>query len=216
MGHVPAATARRDWGRVSAVVIFAGLAAADAYLLVTRGDFGASLPGTASRILVLAFYVLLVISYWRRKPPETSDSSPSVWAAAFAATAAPFVIPIVGGGRVDDGARATISALVLLVGSAFIVWAMANLGRNISLIPQARQVVTHGAYAWVRHPLYTAEIVNTAGVCLVLSGPWPWLVLACMIAIQYFRARREEALLTAALPDYAAYQARTPMLVPRP
>jgi protein-S-isoprenylcysteine O-methyltransferase Ste14 len=213
---VPAAIARRDWGRVPAVVIFAALALADAYVLVTDGEFGDSLHGTASRILVLAFYLLLVVSYVRRKPPATSDSSPVVWAAAFTATAAPFLVPIVGGHVADSGVRVAISALVLLAGAAFMLWAMANLGKNISLIPQARQVVTRGPYRWVRHPLYTAEIVNTDGVCLVLSGAWPWLVLAAMISIQYFRARREEALLTATLPDYAAYQARTPMLVPRP
>lgn len=199
-----------------AIVVFTGFATLDAWLLVRSDEFGTSLPATASRTLVVAFYVLLVIAYLRRKPSEATDRHPIAWAAAFAGTTAPFFIPVLGGDRLTDGLRASASTTVLLIGSAFMVWALTSLGSSISLVPQARRVVTTGPYRWVRHPLYAAEIFNTTGVCLAFHGAWPWVVLACMVGIQYFRARREETLLAATLSGYASYQARTPMLVPRP
>ena len=83
-----------------------------------------------------------------------------------------------------------------------------------SVVPQAREVVTHGPYAKVRYPLYAAELLNVVGLCLAHSGPWPWVVLVALAAFQVMRARREEALLAAELPGYAEYKSRTPMLVP--
>lgn len=207
---------RTDYGRWIALTIFTLLLLAVLLLLLTDPTVWDSVPGAASRILVVAFYGLLVLAYARRARAEASDHHPLAWTAAFAATLAPFAIPLLGGDGEAGSARATVAALVLVVGQAFMVWGLLNLGSSISLIPQARRVVQSGPYALVRHPLYTAEIVSTTGACLAYPGTLPWLVLAAFVAIQFFRARREEALLIATLPGYAEYRASTPMLVPRP
>lgn len=207
---------RTDWGRIVAIVVFSLLVLANVLVLLQAPSLGESASAILSRILTIAFLVLLVVAYVRRSKATATDHHPLAWSAGLAAYGAPFLLPVVGGNRSQEGTRGLIASGVLIVGIAFMLWALKNLSTNISVVPQAREVVTTGPYAWVRHPLYAAELINTGGVCLAFHGIWPWVVLAGLAGLQYFRARREEALLAATLPGYDEYRERTPMLIPRP
>ena len=61
--------------------------------------------------------------------------------------------------RDRPAARADV---LLLAGTAWSVWSLRFLGRNVSVLAQARDVVDRGPYRWVRHPLYAGEIVSCA------------------------------------------------------
>jgi protein-S-isoprenylcysteine O-methyltransferase Ste14 len=94
------------------------------------------------------------------------------------------------------------------------VWSLRSLGRNVSVIPQARKLAEGGPYRWVRHPLYTGEIFSSLGLVLTfwsLAALAVWLVFCYL---QVYRAVREEELLVAVLPGYRRYQARTAALMP--
>lgn len=97
-------------------------------------------------------------------------------------------------------------------------WILASIGDNISpshITRVGHQLVTHGPYRWVRHPLYAA---GTAMVtCLMLiSGLW-WLALALIpLAILLARTSKEEANLVATFGDeYRAYMKRTGRFLPK-
>lgn len=204
---------RIDPGRIVAVVLFTLFLLLNAVHLAQENPLSSPLASLVT-LLTMAFYVLLVWAYLRRTPTDRTDRRMSSWLVAFAATAAPFAIPLVSDGLVADTLREAMSAIVLALGLAAMLWALGALGTNISVVPQAREVVSHGPYAKVRHPLYAAELLNVVGLCLGHAGPWPWVVLVVLAAFQVMRARREEALLAAELPGYAEYKTRTPMLVP--
>ena len=55
---------------------------------------------------------------------------------------------------------------LLLLGQFFCVVALLQLGRSLSVMPEARRLVTAGLYARIRHPLYLAEAIATLGVLL--------------------------------------------------
>ncbi len=207
------AAGRIDPGRIVAVTLFTCLLLLNVGRL-TQEDPLSSPLSTMVSFLTMAFYVLLVWAYLRRTPTERTDRRWTSWVVAFAGTAAPFAIPLVSDGLVTRTLRESVAAVVLGVGLAAMLWALGALGTNISVVPQAREVVTHGPYARVRHPLYAAELLNVVGLCLGHAGPWPWIVLVSLAVLQVMRARREEALLAAELPGYAEYRSRTPMLVP--
>ena len=57
-----------------------------------------------------------------------------------------------------------ISLILIITGTIFAICASLVLGRSISILPQARRLVTWGPYALVRHPLYLGEIVAVVGV----------------------------------------------------
>lgn len=204
---------RIDVGRVIAVAFFAVFFTVNAIGLLEEEPLESPLS-TLVLVLTMAFYILLIWAYLRRTPSTRTDMRWTSWFVAFLATAAPFALPMVSAGTREGGLVTSAAATVLAVGLVAMLWALGALGTNISVVPQAREVVSHGPYARVRHPLYFAELVNVVGICLASTGPWPWCVAAALLAFQVFRARREEDLLTRELPGYAAYKARTPMLVP--
>lgn len=96
----------------------------------------------------------------------------------------------------------------------------ADLGRNWSPtleIAPGQEVVTGGIYARVRHPMYAGYLLGSFGQALLLrnhvSGSVAPAAAALLCAV---RIPREEAMMRAAFgPDYAAYAARTPALLPR-
>ena len=204
---------RIDTGRLLAVALFAVFLMLNGAHLADQDPLSSPLSSIGIT-LTMAFYLLLIFAYLRRSPTRRTDRQWSSWALAFAGTAAPFAIPLVSGGLVTDPVRESLSAGVLALGLVAMLWALGALGTNISIVPQAREVVTHGPYALVRHPLYAAELLNVVGICIGHEGSWPWVVLVALAAFQVMRARREEAWLTSELPGYAEYKSRTPMLVP--
>jgi len=132
---------------------------------------------------------------------------------AVVATCTPFVFPLLAGA--SPASAALVSGdLLLTAGTAWSVWSLRHLGKNLSVIAQARGVAERGPYRHVRHPLYTGEIVSGLGLAIA-AGTWPAFALwTALIAMQVYRARREEQVLVQALPGYRAYRARTAALVP--
>jgi steroid 5-alpha reductase family enzyme len=87
--------------------------------------------------------------------------------------------------------------------------------------------IASGLWAWSRHPNYFGEIVLWAGVALiavpVLAG-WQWVTLVSPVFVALLLTRvsgvpileRRADETWGGQPDYEAYKARTPVLVPRP
>lgn len=103
---------------------------------------------------------------------------------------------------------------VLLAGQFFCVVALLQLGRSLSVMPEARRLVTAGLYSRIRHPLYLAEAIATLGVLLQFRSAEAILLVALQFAIQLWRMREEEKVLEAAFPEYASYRSRTARLIP--
>ena len=120
---------------------------------------------------------------------------------------------------------ATVPPLVAIAGDVLVVAGfivvMAAFRANTfaaSTIQVAveQSVVTTGAYAVVRHPMYSGALVLLAGMPLAL-GSWISLVLVIpSAAVIAWRLLDEEAFLAANLPGYADYLRRVRWrLVPR-
>jgi protein-S-isoprenylcysteine O-methyltransferase Ste14 len=182
-------------------------------LMALAGRGGGSMLRWAGTLLTVAFYVLVIWCYLRRGPARATTRSVTARAAAVVATWIPFAIPLLHGappGAVRQGA----SDVLLLAGLAWAVWSLRSLGRNLSVIPQARDVADAGPYRWIRHPLYAGEIVSSLGLAIAaysLAAVAVWLGIC---ALQVYRAVREEQLLLAVLPAYGAYRIRTAALLP--
>jgi protein-S-isoprenylcysteine O-methyltransferase Ste14 len=91
---------------------------------------------------------------------------------------------------------------------------MLVLGRSISLVPEARRLVTKGPYALIRHPLYLGEMVAISGIALQHLSVWALLLLCLAWAFQFQRMKYEERVLSQSFPEYEDYMAKTARLVP--
>jgi protein-S-isoprenylcysteine O-methyltransferase Ste14 len=112
------------------------------------------------------------------------------------------------------GVWTTLSTVLVITGASLAFFVLRWLGRSFSIMAEARTLVTTGPYALVRHPLYLAEELAAVGILIQVFSPAAIAILTAHLLLQLQRTRNEETVLRAAFPDYAAYAARTPWLIP--
>jgi protein-S-isoprenylcysteine O-methyltransferase Ste14 len=203
---------RPDLGRLIMVPLAAGFVVLDLFALA-RGSGRASAPHWLAVALVCAFYTLIIWCYLRRGPPIATSRSVTAHAAAVAAMLTPFVFPLLRAAPPGAAQQWAGDALVAF-GTGWSVWSLRSLGRSVSVLAQARDLVDRGPYRWVRHPLYTGEIVSSLGLAVGAGNLAALAVWLGFCVLQAYRALREEELLVRALPAYRGYQARTAALLP--
>ena len=119
-----------------------------------------------------------------------------------------------GGPRV---AALAVGGLLLTAGLALVLLGARQLREALTPLPypsdDARLVQT-GVYGLVRHPIYSGLIIGSIGWGLLTASPAVLLMAAVLLGFFESKSRREEAWLEERFPEYAAYRARTPRLIP--
>lgn len=148
--------------------------------LATGSLTGFGLVGVNTLIAVL----FLTRAKSRATSPRVED-----WGWALLGTALPFALRVEGPGNTP--------ALVLqALGILAMLYSLASLRRSFGIVPARRPVVTQGAYAYLRHPLYASELLYFAGVCLAAPTPWNLGVWAALVGVQWRRSVLEERFLS--------------------
>jgi protein-S-isoprenylcysteine O-methyltransferase Ste14 len=113
---------------------------------------------------------------------------------------------------------AVTGAALLLAGVLLALQAFVRLGPSLTPLPEPMAdaaLVTSGAYARCRHPLYQAVLLCSLGVALALGSLLHLALLLALVAVLGGKARREERALERLHPDYATYRSATPAIIPR-
>ena len=160
-------------------------------------------PLIASALNVLIVVVTMVI----RRPPKRVTPNPWYWLLAFVATYWDLLVlsflqqghPLVGNWATD---------VIAMTGLVIVTWARLSLVRNIGFVPAQRELVHTGAYAYMRHPVYTGGLLTTIAFLLRAYSPQNALLMG--LRILWFipiKSLVEESFLRQD-PDYAAYMQR--------
>ncbi len=89
-----------------------------------------------------------------------------------------------------------IGAALQVAGICWQLFAKASLRRSFGILPANRGIVSHGAYRFVRHPMYLGYFVMDMGFLLTNFGLQNVLVYAGQFVLQAVRVSREERLLS--------------------
>ncbi len=114
---------------------------------------------------------------------------------------------------------AAFGAALCVLGTAFAIWARRILAANWSssvTFKEEHELITHGPYRLVRHPIYTGLILMMIGTVLVLGRLDSLVALITRCVLYVFKIRNEEAVMSQHFPQYAAYRVRVRALVPLP
>ncbi|WP_341868087.1 isoprenylcysteine carboxylmethyltransferase family protein [Cupriavidus lacunae] len=90
-------------------------------------------------------------------------------------------------------------------GLAWQIYAKLTLRFSFGILPANRGIVSHGAYRFVRHPIYLGYVIADVGFLLTNFGLQNLLVCAGLYLLQYVRIYREEKLLSDD-PEYRRYR----------
>jgi protein-S-isoprenylcysteine O-methyltransferase Ste14 len=111
-----------------------------------------------------------------------------------------------------EGVLTILGLISAAFGVALLLIAAISLGASLTVMPKPPErgdLVQHGVYRAVRHPVYGAVLLMALGWSLVESplGLIPTALLAVLFDL---KARVEEAWLEKRYPEYAAYRQTTP------
>lgn len=209
-----------DFLSASPLIAFNVLAVAGLVMRIAeavRGDkLFASVPdalNSLSLLSLLAFLAAQVGCLVARGVPKRFSDSWLSRAVALTGANAGLAMLLLPRAALSPALQIASSCLTFL-GALASTWVTIWLGRNFSIFPQARRLVTGGPYRFVRHPLYLAETVTTLGIVLQYRQPWALLVAIAVTAFQVWRLLYEERILAATYPEYRGYSLRTARLLP--
>ena len=125
----------------------------------------------------------------------------------------------------DINGHAGLKPLPLSIGGLFLITAAAicslagllALGRNLTPFPKPSaktELIQHGIYARIRHPLYTSVFCAAVGSSLIFQS-WPALAVSAALGLFFdAKARHEEHWLRRQFPEYALYERRVRRFIP--
>ena len=109
-------------------------------------------------------------------------------------------------------------AAIFSFGLATALIGRLQLGENWSDLEESRilpgqSLTTGGIYRYIRHPIYSGDILLLVGLQLALNS---WLVIAIVIPLLIVvkQALAEEAMLARVYPNYDCYRKQTKRFIP--
>jgi len=186
--------------------------AADSRVFIAHPTLAVAV-GCLRSVLYVAFLSIPVAVLLLHDPPAASDNRILVRSLAVVTT---FFLILLGllapSGPVLFRVPLTVDAAALamtLVGVILGVYAMATLGMNFSFWPEARRLVVCGPYRLVRHPVYLAEIIMSAGA-LILNLRLTMVVGEIIVVVLVIvRIHVEERLLGSTFPAFREFETTT-------
>jgi len=94
-------------------------------------------------------------------------------------------------------------------------WTLKRFYSSTLVTKEDHQLITHGVYRFLRHPLYFGVLIAIMGAPVYAPSLNGFLVLSLLIPIILFRIKMEEDMLTEHFGDeYEAYRKATKKLIP--
>ena len=118
----------------------------------------------------------------------------------------------------ESSTQNILGLMLIVIGFVIIIIAQITLWKYYSstlVIKENHQLVTHGIYRFVRHPIYLGNVMVFLGIAVYTSSLAGFLTMLCLIPVFLVRIRMEERLLTEEFGDkHRIYKKNTRKLIP--
>ena len=111
----------------------------------------------------------------------------------------------------------SVGLVVSILGASIVIIAILQLNENLSPFPTPKvngQLITHGLYKYVRHPIYSGIIITMIGFSLFTTSLSRLIITLVTYVFFYIKADYEEKLLANKFPEYPSYKKRTGKIWP--
>ena len=110
-----------------------------------------------------------------------------------------------------DNSWTTWAGMLLAIGSLLLTLvARRQLGKSFVVTPQAKELITHGLYSRLQHPMYVFVDLTVCGIALALNRWYVLLPLVVMLPLQIRNTVRERKVLSEKFGErYEAYRLGT-------
>jgi protein-S-isoprenylcysteine O-methyltransferase Ste14 len=181
-----------------------------------------------STAILLSLFTYIAIKHWRADPtritllllvvaecftlglslvvrvPMRRDWNPISLICALGASYYFLAIQLAPGTRLVPEA---LGAALQIAGICWQLFAKFSLRRSFGVLPANRGVVSHGAYRFVRHPMYLGYFIMDMGFLLTNFGVQNIIAYGAQVTLQIVRIIREEKILSAD-ERYRAYKGK--------
>ncbi len=111
-----------------------------------------------------------------------------------------------------------VGLIMFMFGVSLYIKARMTLGQFFSeklRLLETHKLVTSGIYRYIRHPIYTAEMLLLLGFTLMLNSIFGFIVMLLFVPLILIRIPFEEAMLKEAFgQQYSDYMEQTKKLIP--
>jgi len=108
--------------------------------------------------------------------------------------------------------------IVVLLGVVVMIWARIALGKNWSAnvtFKADHELISHGPYAYVRHPIYSGLLLVVLGLVIYSGSVAGYFFFFIFFGGAYYKALKEEKVLTAHFGEkYLQYKKEVRALIP--
>ena len=105
-----------------------------------------------------------------------------------------------------------ISGLMIAAGTVLVILPILQLNKFISVFPtpvNGAQLITNGAFKFVRHPIYAGIILGGAGLALMMNNFIQLLIVILLYLLFEVKSDYEERQLSKVFKDYNDYKKHT-------
>jgi protein-S-isoprenylcysteine O-methyltransferase Ste14 len=100
-----------------------------------------------------------------------------------------------------------IGIAIIIPSFVLLIIAIFQLGSSFAVTPQAKELVTKGLYAKIRHPIYVFATSLFVGLALVVNSITLYVFCAVLLVRNIWRARQENRVLEEKFGDaYRSYR----------
>jgi len=163
--------------------------------------------------IIASFSVMSLLLLNLKYSPLRSDESLIVFCVALVSTNFSVFISLFGGFLPLYRQAPLISlqiagSLIYILSTPFYLWATFSLGRSLTILPEAHALRVTGIYRISRHPVYLIHIIWCVAQNLIFQTWAVFLLSLPQVALYWFRARREERVMSETFPEYLEYKKR--------